>query len=1600
MAENTILSLCFPYPTPAQAPVGPVDEVMTTAFQQLCLDISHSHHCQAVLDVSIAAKKRLSIETHQSVYNVTITGAYQNVMSARGAFMRSNPLKPRLAIKISKAAITADPYTAGSSSPDTAGSKQQQDDSEQSTSKYTQDTTTTSSPPASPNGPTSASTSTKADSVAPNSMPPPVEPTSTSSFSSYFTVLPKFKSQVDHISSTTRTTITLVSSQFHALPSAKSVVAAHARQEMVELLVSGSWENAEAARLLLLVAIDSLQPGLVQEKIQIELKYQNMVGGRKRQDLQELMAKTRTSIYMASPFAQTTNKSGNPVDPRYNDVYITGEPSKVQIVKDVLSRAYSRAQAAAPACTRQVNIASRKLDWMMLNHRDKLRSIMIDNASFIAFPPLGASHPIIFVYGESRVNVERTIRTVMQLSSQFHSGSINLLSPVRENLTAVPLNSSNALSPIANISKLVSQASGAEVEFRNNGFYIFGNEIQTRIAVQFLTDIDFIKTLHYEVKFSVELANEHREFISGKKNGKINRIMKATGAKIKFDPCNEYNFYVDLSSTIAVKAVEALALLQEELPAEISFYVPETYHKRIIGVGGKNIQRIMKKFGVYVKFSNSEEFANLGGYFDNLDNVVARTPSKNAMNLDNLKHAVMELVNPKDKDYVHHSLSIPKHYHLSLLSDHAKALAELQDATNAMVRFPERETGSDIVWVSGPESLIQQATSMLLSLVDEQYVYPVPFSEAMDRVLLKPEFKAEILNRMKNEWNMTLVPPATREVTAAGGHSEGRRTPEAKAPSPTGPISGRQGAASDSPKNRDLGAEGAAATTNSGGELARSLSSLTDSDDDDDDSEEDDHIFIFKYSRNNEDYLQSAKELLVQFLIDNQIEVYDDEIRIQRPRSDSFAEAFPHFNSKILSSFAGGELPAPAPAFSNYSLFDNSGNAFETLSRAPHGTPGQGGVPNSSIVPAGSMVAPDIRALFSHGPSQGLPPLASSPPRWPEQHSRQLTSVPGSSSSMTAVAPGSGPSFTPSQPLSTHSQGQQQSQSPSFNRLSSMPLDPWGSPGKQPSQPMQAPSTPGYSSGPIGQFRTPPPGIGSVGSNNAFYSPGSSGQGQQNAIFSPEGPYGGGNGVMSFQTPGSTASSSNHLYASNNNSPVQGASSNNVGSFTSMMAQQSPHHHQQHHHQPSPQRPYSGTSSSRDSLQFLDEKLGSASPAFGPGYGPTLNSGNSRPHSSSQMSSSSSYQQSNGGQGYQNSSSGAFGQASTLQQQQYPQQRQRHSSHNSTTSHHTMFLGPIGGGLGSTGGSVNSDDISTEDESDEPFDDMRNRYSRSSYNQPHHTQYQPSSSQHGAPGSGISGYGSGAMGSLLAGRRGSVPSMGSMYSNQLLYRPSSPQHHHQQQYHQQAVTPPPRNVVRASNSSSDLYGRKSLVSAMARHTLNDSAPINNASAHGNGSGFNSPSRGTPVSGAGAAGSLEMSGFNPGSAFSNGTGNGERDLFSSGLGGIIGGGTISHSHSSFNPYTHTNLANQINGSNENGGGNYQQGSTYGFINGGLGGLGDGLGGVSSAGDGASGQVVGSSALMGSTLSASALPFLADSALDRSGHHHHHQQPQRMVGGWDR
>ncbi|KAF9201507.1 hypothetical protein BGZ49_008250 [Haplosporangium sp. Z 27] len=1423
----------------------PIDEGTTKLFQQLCEEQGRVNQCQAILSITVSNNNttnstavnssnlsssntntipRSSLDTHPPsvVYNVTLSGPYQKVMLARGAFLRNSPLKPRLSISISKDLISSEnasqehgilqsqlsenPVSSISSILQTgSGSTLEVPESEDSCETVT-DTQGRylPSPPAD---------KTTQDDVSKIAAQPPSKSGGKSShisttFAQSFTVLPQFKAAVDEISATTRTTITLLS---NTPSSGRAAFAGFGRQNMVELQVTGMSENAEAARMLLLVAIDTLKPGIVADKLTVELKFQNMIGGRKRQALQDLMSKTRTNIYLTSPLVQTANKSGVPVDSRYNEIFITGEAKQVASAKDALSRAYARAQTASLSCARQVNIATRKLDWMLLNHREKLRSIMIDNATFVAFPPLGGTHPTISVYGESSVNVERTIRTVMQLSCHFHSGSITMRD------VTLSMHISQSLSSFANICKGVSQASGSEVEFRNNGFLVFGSESQTRIAMQYLTEADIIKTLPSEFKFSVELANEHREFISGKKNGKINRIMKATGAKIKFDQCNEYNFYVDLSSTIAMKAMEALMLLQEELPAEISFFVPETYHKRIIGVGGKNIQRIMKKYGVYVKFSNSEEFATLGGYFDNLDNVVARTPSKNSINLENLKQAVMELVSAKDKDFVSHHLLIPKQLHLSLMSDHADALRDIHDITNATVLFTARETGSDIVTISGPESLIQQAIEMLLGMVEEQYYFPMKYSSAMDSILESSEFRSVVVDAMKQAWKITLISPKIKSAEPKSGSVKQESTLD-------------HGEADKGEKNQSIESSADEST------LSKSPANYS---------------FVFEYTRNNEEYLKNAKDLLIKFLSKHNIEASDHELDNSRPQSISSGESFVHMHNRTTSSEANCFAENQSYGPSDYVLFDNTAQTFDST------------FSNTGVIGGGSLVTPDIRALFTPSIPSSFTPLDTSSPRWTD-HSRHLSSYSVSSSNHSPTTSISGTPFAAS---SASNIGQSPVNSSTYTRTTSSPSDPWA-----PNKHQQRQSHHSGSLGPIGDSRL---------TSSGYYSPGGYSQSQHTSLLGSDVTF---NKALAFQPPISNGSVNRY---SGGNSPVQGGATNHNAFGNSTSRQGSPQH------TPS-QRPSSGSSSNRNSMQFLEEKMLSGS-TFGPGYGPSLNSGSGRASHQQHLGYQLSQQHQPQYVGHnQYQSLHTYPQQQQQQQQQklgfsshtysphvqlqnglsYPNQRQRHSSQNSAASHHTMGLGHIGGGPGSAGGSVNSDEVSTEDDSDEVFDEMRNRQRMQSapaqmFQQPQLLQQNYHAVGFGGGYEGYSSHNSSS--SSLLNRRGSGGSTHSIGLQQ------QQQQQQQQIYSQKSLD----YSSHLSNTSLDIYGPNLLISSMEKHSIN-SQPEGDLNAIGGRStsrfsqSRNTTGVATNLSGLGLPGNVAGSRFES-----------DHGLFSSGFGGIIG-----------------------------------------------------------------------------------------------------------------
>ncbi|EJD04379.1 cytoplasmic protein [Fomitiporia mediterranea MF3/22] len=583
-------------------------------------------------------------------------------------------------------------------------------------------------------------------------------------------VKPEVRARLDDIAAQTNVRIAVVNSPQSVSLAPPDGVAVDGSwigletERVCELAISGnSVDCVDVARVRLLVMLDELN-GLHSEMCEIDHKLHAIIAGRRRCTIQSIQEETGTNIYFPSPLqglvgpevGQVQQPIGTPRQNNANNIgnnviWITGEFFGVQRARDMLVKL--SAQKSKQLLPRDAAILPRKLDWMLTDRMDDLKTIMNDNATFINFPAIGSSTSLITVYGDNKVNIQRTIRSIMQLACQFYVTSLWLL-PVQFNVLLPP----STLNPaqMTNVLKQISDMSGAEVVFKSMCFEMHGLEHEVRAAISMLLELDAIKAFQHEIRFQIELANEHREFISGKKNGKINKIMQTSNVKIKFETFNDHNFLIDIASNDA-GALQGLSLLQEELPAEVSFHVPEAYHKRIIGVGGKSIQRIMKKWGVYVKFSNADEFAALGGYLDNEDNVVARTPAKNAMNLENLKAAVTELVNPKERDYMTEKIAIPRRYHRTLLGEKSIFIHDIESKTNCKFRFPDKETASDVISIFGPESQVHIAATMLLGHVPFEAELSLPPSADIGRVCSSPEFLA-FTERIKRDFQVSIVP--------------------------------------------------------------------------------------------------------------------------------------------------------------------------------------------------------------------------------------------------------------------------------------------------------------------------------------------------------------------------------------------------------------------------------------------------------------------------------------------------------------------------------------------------------------------------------------------------------------------------------------------------------------------------------------------------------------------------------------------------------------------------------------------------------------------------------------------------------------------------
>jgi hypothetical protein len=474
----------------------------------------------------------------------------------------------------------------------------------------------------------------------------------------------------------------------------------------LRISVYGDMESAENAKTRLLILIDKMLQRQV-DSIRLELTLHNLISGRHRRNVKLIESATGTAIYFPPLFPMVFgNGAQGAVRLRERDeIIITGDS-----MADLLQAKQRLTDLVLTTknFVKDVHITTSKVDYILLERLDKIRKIIEANGSHVLLPPLGNHSGVLRVQATDILNVERTVREIMGLAGQFYSASWWVTHPDQTQRQPTP-------SDIRSMLPDICIHSGAEITFEKLNFHINGSDDSVKAAMSIINTLPFVKKASSTLRVKVELANEHKEFVSGKKNGKINKIMSQSNVQIVFDGFNEYNFYIDVRGGQYEATKNGLDLVELEMPASISFHVPDQYHKRIIGIGGQHIQRIMKKYSVFVKFSNAMDRGGIGKDDDDIkvDNVICRTPARNADNLERVKEEIMDMVEKADAEFVSEHVPVDRLYHRELIA-RMPEIEDLEKKWNCKITFPGAEQASDIITVSGPEYQVPQAVDEFL----------------------------------------------------------------------------------------------------------------------------------------------------------------------------------------------------------------------------------------------------------------------------------------------------------------------------------------------------------------------------------------------------------------------------------------------------------------------------------------------------------------------------------------------------------------------------------------------------------------------------------------------------------------------------------------------------------------------------------------------------------------------------------------------------------------------------------------------------------------------------------------------------------------------
>ncbi|KAI1437201.1 hypothetical protein GGR50DRAFT_686020 [Xylaria sp. CBS 124048] len=531
------------------------------------------------------------------------------------------------------------------------------------------------------------------------------------------------------------------------------------RDQRWRVAIYGDVESTEHAKTQVLIFIDKLL-GRDVDRFHFESTLHPIVCGRSRKNIKLIESATNTAIYFP-PFAQLSRYCPPNANRRNPDeIFITGEnPQGIELAKRKIHDLVSRTKLFM----KDAVISPAKIDSILLSRMDKVRKIMEVNGAYIMFPPLASQRNMIRVQGVEGLQIERTMKEIMSLAGQFYYGSWWF-----QQVGSVP-------SPhdVRSMLGEICSNSDADIAFDKMTFTITGSDDAVKSALTVLSQIGFGNMGAQQIRVKIELANEHKEFVSGKKNGKINKIMTQSNVQIVFDSFREYNFDIDVIAPTYDSMKQGMTLVEQEMPASISFHVPDQYHKRIIGIGGQHIQRIMKKHSVFVKFSNAMDRGGIGREDDDVkvDNVICRTPARNAQNLELVKTEILDMVDRAHSEFTSQIVHVDRLYHRQLIA-RLQEIEELEKKWNCKVVFPSTEQASDEVTVTGPEWQVPMCADAFLGMVPETHEMVLTRTPSLVKFLESLEFANRLVGKLKSQYEVGVeVHENTQDNTQDGNRT-------------------------------------------------------------------------------------------------------------------------------------------------------------------------------------------------------------------------------------------------------------------------------------------------------------------------------------------------------------------------------------------------------------------------------------------------------------------------------------------------------------------------------------------------------------------------------------------------------------------------------------------------------------------------------------------------------------------------------------------------------------------------------------------------------------------------------------------------------------